>query len=135
MEAALKEVKGMKEVKSNEYEKRLEVEYLESQAALSKLAQALSAAEPLHGQTYVGILALKVEGLTQDNLPKAQDALVKIKGVNKPALDTKDKTRVLTVTFRHKLREERQFTGLDALKAQIARDLADARAWFARQRD
>ena len=37
---------------------------------------------------------------------------------------------LLTVTFRHKLREERQFAGLDALKAQIARDIEEARAWF-----
>ena len=37
---------------------------------------------------------------------------------------------LLTVTFRHKLRDERQFTGLDALKAQIARDIDQARAWF-----
>ncbi len=116
METALKEVKGVKDVKSNEYEKRLEVEYLESQAPLSKLAQALSAADPLHGQTYVGILALKVEGLTQDNLPKAQDALAKIKGVNKPALDTKDKIRVLTMTFNNK-GEVKLPQLLDALKA------------------
>jgi riboflavin kinase/FMN adenylyltransferase len=37
---------------------------------------------------------------------------------------------LLTVTFRHKLRDERQFSGLDALKAQIARDIDEARAWF-----
>ena len=39
-------------------------------------------------------------------------------------------SELLTVTFRHKLREERQFAGLDALKAQIARDIEEARAWF-----
>ncbi len=38
--------------------------------------------------------------------------------------------RRLTVTFRHKLRDERQFDSLDALKQQIARDIAQARAWF-----
>jgi riboflavin kinase / FMN adenylyltransferase len=37
---------------------------------------------------------------------------------------------LLTVTFRHKLRDERQFAGLDALKAQIALDIDEARAWF-----
>jgi riboflavin kinase / FMN adenylyltransferase len=37
---------------------------------------------------------------------------------------------LLTVTFRHKLRDERQFAGLDALKAQIARDIDEARMWF-----
>jgi copper chaperone CopZ len=116
LETALKDVKGVKEVKSHQFEKRLEVHYLESQTPLSKLAHALSAAEPLHGENYVGVLALKVEGLTPDNLPKAQEALAKIKGVNKPALDTKDKTRVLTVTFNNK-GEVKLTQLLDALKA------------------
>lgn len=35
------------------------------------------------------------------------------------------------VTFRHKLRDERHFASLDALKTQIARDLERARDWFA----
>jgi riboflavin kinase/FMN adenylyltransferase len=39
---------------------------------------------------------------------------------------------LLTVTFRQKLRDERQFAGLDALKAQIARDIDEARTWFRR---
>jgi riboflavin kinase / FMN adenylyltransferase len=39
---------------------------------------------------------------------------------------------LLTVNFRHKLREERQFPSLDALKAQIAADITEARAWFRR---
>ena len=38
--------------------------------------------------------------------------------------------RLLTVTFRHKLREERKFDGLDALKSQIQQDIRDARLWF-----
>jgi riboflavin kinase/FMN adenylyltransferase len=37
---------------------------------------------------------------------------------------------VLTVTFKHKLRAERRFDTLDDLKAQIGRDIEDARAWF-----
>jgi riboflavin kinase/FMN adenylyltransferase len=37
---------------------------------------------------------------------------------------------VLTVTFRHKLRDERQFASLDALKTQIAADITEARDWF-----
>lgn len=39
---------------------------------------------------------------------------------------------LLTVTFRRKIRDEQTFSGLDALKAQIERDIAAARAWFDR---
>ena len=38
--------------------------------------------------------------------------------------------RLLTVRFRHKIRDERAFESLDALKAQIGYDLEAARAWF-----
>lgn len=38
--------------------------------------------------------------------------------------------RLLKVTFRHKIRDERQFESLDALKAQITRDISAAREWF-----
>ncbi len=38
---------------------------------------------------------------------------------------------LISVEFRHKIRDERQFDGLDALKAQIHYDLETARAWFA----
>jgi len=38
--------------------------------------------------------------------------------------------RLLTVTFKHKLRDECQFASLDALKTQIGHDIAGARAWF-----
>jgi riboflavin kinase/FMN adenylyltransferase len=37
----------------------------------------------------------------------------------------------LTVVFRHKIRDERAFPGLDALKAQIQVDIASARSWLA----
>lgn len=39
--------------------------------------------------------------------------------------------RLLTVEFKHKIREERAFDGLDALKAQIDRDIAETREFFA----
>lgn len=39
---------------------------------------------------------------------------------------------LLTVTFRRKIRDEQTFSGLDALKAQIGRDIAEARTWFDR---
>lgn len=38
---------------------------------------------------------------------------------------------LLTVRFRHKIRDERAFDGLDALKAQIERDMQTARTWLA----
>jgi riboflavin kinase/FMN adenylyltransferase len=37
---------------------------------------------------------------------------------------------LITVEFRHKIRDERTFDGLDALKAQIHYDLETAREWF-----
>jgi len=38
---------------------------------------------------------------------------------------------LIAVEFRHKIRDERAFDGLDALKAQIHYDLETAREWFA----
>ncbi|MCS6861228.1 MAG: hypothetical protein NZT92_13000 [Abditibacteriales bacterium] len=95
METALADRKGVKEVRSNQAEKRLEVHYLESHVSLSQLARAIAAAEPLHGEGYVGALALKVEGLTPGNLFRAQQALAQIKGVSQPALDTRGKQPAL----------------------------------------
>ncbi|MEZ5558236.1 MAG: bifunctional riboflavin kinase/FAD synthetase [Pseudomonadales bacterium] len=40
---------------------------------------------------------------------------------------------LLTVEFKHKIRDERAFEGLDALKAQIGRDIETAREWFAHE--
>lgn len=39
--------------------------------------------------------------------------------------------RLLTVTFRRKIREEQTFESLDALKAQIRRDVVAAQTWLA----
>lgn len=38
--------------------------------------------------------------------------------------------RHLCVTFRHKLRDERKYDGLEALRAAIAQDVKQAKAWF-----
>jgi len=40
---------------------------------------------------------------------------------------------LLTVTFKRKLRDEVAFDGIDALKAQIDKDIDEAKAWFAAQ--
>jgi riboflavin kinase / FMN adenylyltransferase len=39
--------------------------------------------------------------------------------------------RLLTVEFKHKIRDEQTFDGLDSLKAQIERDIVTTREWFA----
>ena len=39
---------------------------------------------------------------------------------------------LLNVTFRHKLRDEQAFDGIDALKVQIESDIVQAKDWFAR---
>jgi riboflavin kinase/FMN adenylyltransferase len=39
---------------------------------------------------------------------------------------------LLTVEFNHKIRDEHTFEGLDALKAQIDRDIVQTREWFDR---
>ena len=41
--------------------------------------------------------------------------------------------RLLTVTFKHKIRDEQAFESIEVLKAQIERDLVTARDWFTRQ--
>lgn len=38
--------------------------------------------------------------------------------------------QLLTITFKHKLRDEQTFASIDALKAQIDKDLVEARGWF-----
>jgi riboflavin kinase/FMN adenylyltransferase len=40
--------------------------------------------------------------------------------------------RLVSVDLLHKLHDERKYDSLDALRAGIARDSADARAWFGR---
>ena len=40
---------------------------------------------------------------------------------------------LLTVTFRKKIRDERAFEGLDALREQIERDLVEVKEWFVDQ--
>ena len=41
--------------------------------------------------------------------------------------------QLLTVTFKQKLRDERAFESIDALKAQIEQDIVQAKSWFVAQ--
>lgn len=43
--------------------------------------------------------------------------------------------KLLTIKFKHKLREEKTFESIDALKIQIDKDLVEARAWLAKDRE
>ncbi|MEX2365376.1 MAG: riboflavin kinase, partial [Pseudohongiellaceae bacterium] len=38
--------------------------------------------------------------------------------------------KCVRVIFRHKIRPERKFDGIEPLKAAIQRDIQEARAWF-----
>ncbi|MEM7217890.1 MAG: bifunctional riboflavin kinase/FAD synthetase [Pseudomonadota bacterium] len=86
-----------------------------------------------------GVYAVQVEG---EGLSRRFDGIANI-GV-RPTVDGKEPQlevnlfdysgdlygRLLTVTFCHKLRDERKFDGLPELKAQIELDIGAARAWF-----
>jgi riboflavin kinase/FMN adenylyltransferase len=42
--------------------------------------------------------------------------------------------KLLTIKFKQKLREEKTFESIDALKIQIEKDLVEARSWLAKDR-
>ncbi|WP_407278358.1 bifunctional riboflavin kinase/FAD synthetase [Aromatoleum evansii] len=87
-----------------------------------------------------GVFAVSVEGLGETPVTGVANIGVRpsVTGAGKPTLEVHlfDWTRDcydahLRVHFLKKLRDETKFASLDALKAQIAKDAADARAWFA----
>ena len=87
-----------------------------------------------------GVYAVEMHGLDK---PYQGVANVGVKptvaeGIVKPALEVhlfdfegSIYGRNVKVIFRHKIREEQKFSGLDALKAAIARDIETARGYFA----
>jgi len=84
-----------------------------------------------------GVYAVRVSGLARDYTGIANIGIRPTVEGKEPLLEVHlfDFTgdiygELLTVTFCHKLREERKFAGLDALQAQIHSDLEDARQWF-----
>ncbi len=87
-----------------------------------------------------GVFAVTVSGIDSKPLPGAANIGVRptvAEGL-KPVLEVHlldfDRDiygRHVDVNFMHKLRSEAKFESLDALKAQIARDVSDVRAYFA----
>lgn len=91
-----------------------------------------------------GVYAVSVEGL-------AEDSIVGVANIGvRPTATSNGRARLevhlfdwtqecygahIRVHFLHKLRAERKFESLDALRAQIARDAEIARLWFADQPD
>jgi len=88
-----------------------------------------------------GVFAVEVDGLEKRALPGAANLGVRpTLGGERPLLEVHlfDFDRLiygahLSVRFLHKLREEQRFPDLDALKAQIARDVGLAKAFFQRR--
>ena len=87
-----------------------------------------------------GVFAVTVSGIEARPLPGAANIGVRptVGAGLKPVLEVHllDFDRDIyglhvDVNFMHKLRDEAKFDSLDALKAQIARDVADVRAYFA----
>ncbi|AYH42426.1 bifunctional riboflavin kinase/FAD synthetase [Azoarcus sp. DN11] len=87
-----------------------------------------------------GVFAVSVEGLGDTPVAGVANIGVRpsVTSAGRPTLEVNlfDWNRDcydihLRVHFLRKLRDEMKFPSLDALKARIARDAADARAWFA----
>ncbi|MDP2808824.1 MAG: bifunctional riboflavin kinase/FAD synthetase [Rhodocyclaceae bacterium] len=86
-----------------------------------------------------GIFAVTVSGLDKRHLPGAAslgvrptlgEGLKPVLEVHLFDFDREIYGEHLTVHFLHKLRDELKFDGLDALKAQIARDVETTKAYF-----
>lgn len=85
-----------------------------------------------------GVFAVTVKGLEREYLGIANVGI-------RPTVDGKEPLlevhifdfagdiygELLTVEFKHKIRDEQAFDSLDTLKAQIARDIVRTREWFA----
>lgn len=91
----------------------------------------------------MGIFVVRVHGLAHAPLPgvaslgvrpTVEDAgrvLLEVHCLDWPLPMDSGYGRVLQVELLHKLHDERRYASLDALRDGIARDEADARAWFA----
>ncbi len=95
-----------------------------------------------------GVYCVTIDGIPQDDgSERAYTGIANI-GV-RPTVDGKEPllevhvfdysgnlyNELLTITFKKKLRDEQAFESIDALKAQIEKDIAQARQWFEQSRD
>jgi riboflavin kinase / FMN adenylyltransferase len=85
-----------------------------------------------------GVYAVSVQGLDREYAGIANIGIRPTLGGREPLLEVHLFDfqgdlygQLLTVVFRHKIRDERAFPGLDALRAQIHEDIRTARTWFA----
>ena len=79
--------------------------------------------EGIGGRTYEGIANIGVRPTVDGKEPLLEVHVFDFSGDLYNTL--------LTVTFKHKLRNEQAFDGIDALKAQIEQDIGQAKDWFA----
>ena len=88
-----------------------------------------------------GVFAVTVSGIAQEPLPGAAsigvrptlaEGLKPVLEVHLPDFDRDIYGCHVDVNFLHKLRDEAKYDSLDALKAQIARDVAAVREFFSR---
>ncbi len=100
---------------------------------------------PHHKPAAAGIFVVRVHGLADTALPGVASLGVRpsVEDAGRVLLETHllqwpdgldleaGYGRVLRVELLHKLHDELKYDGLEALRAGIARDTADARAWFA----
>ena len=86
-----------------------------------------------------GVFAVTVSGLGSDDVrgaaslgvrPTLADGLKPVLEVHLLDFDRDIYGSHVTVNFLHKLRDEEKYASLDLLKHQIARDVADVRAYF-----
>ena len=98
-----------------------------------QLRRYRAALEGVYAVTVTGIDDKTYEGIANIGIRPTVDGREPLLEVHIFDFDGDIYGRLLTVEFCRKLRDEQQFDGLDALKAQIHYDLATARDWFARR--
>lgn len=100
---------------------------------------------PSHRPAAQGIFVVQVHGLTDRPLPGVASLGVRptVEDAGRVLLEVHclewpeglavegGYARILNVDLLHKLHDERRYDGLDALRAGIAQDVADAQAWWA----
>ncbi len=96
-----------------------------------------------------GVYCVSVEGISREADSSKESAAELLSGIAnigvRPTVDGKEPllevhvfdyagnlyNKLLTIRFKRKLRDEQTFDGIDALKVQIDKDIAEARDWFA----